>query len=59
MFQIEKWVKINRGCFLLVLIFESDTEEVQSKLKELLGPHESLIKKQNTTGAKILLKKLN
>lgn len=51
------WLTLNRGCFLLVAIFENGTKEVRKPLKKLLKNYLDLLKKQKTTGAKILLNK--
>ncbi|GLV34625.1 penguin [Carabus blaptoides fortunei] len=56
---VKKWITLNRGCFIFVFIFECNSDDVQNKLKNLLNSHVKLIEKQNSTGAKLLLKKLN
>ncbi|XP_066139835.1 protein penguin [Euwallacea fornicatus] len=55
---LTSWLKVNRGCFLLVAVWENSDDTVQGKLKLLLQPHLSLLKKQKTSGANILLKKM-
>lgn len=55
---ISHWLKINRGCFLLVAVFENNEESIQKLLKRKLKPHMKLLKSQTTPGAAILLKKL-
>ncbi|CAG9827685.1 unnamed protein product [Diabrotica balteata] len=52
------WLKLNRGCFLLVTVFENGSEETQNKMKQKLKNSLKLLKKQTSPGAKILLKKL-
>ncbi|KAL1494562.1 hypothetical protein ABEB36_010140 [Hypothenemus hampei] len=54
---LEHWLKINRGCFLLVAIWENNTNLIK-KLKSKLKPYEQLLQSQKTTGADILYKKL-
>lgn len=55
---LENWLKSNRGCFLLVSVYENGTEEVQSSLKSCLKKSKEFLKGQSTQGAKILLQKL-
>lgn len=57
-FQLSLWLKLNRGCFLLVVVFENGSKEVQKSLTEKLKKHLKLLKSQTSTGAKILLKKI-
>ncbi|KAF2897689.1 hypothetical protein ILUMI_08483 [Ignelater luminosus] len=54
---IKIWLTLNRGCFLLVTIYENGTESVQKQIKEKLKSHLSFLKKQKSSGAQILLKK--
>ncbi|KAF7270686.1 hypothetical protein GWI33_016355 [Rhynchophorus ferrugineus] len=55
---IKHWLKINRGCFLLVAVFENSEAHVQNMMKDKLKPHMKLLKSQTTSGAGILAKKL-
>ncbi|KAK9883600.1 hypothetical protein WA026_001775 [Henosepilachna vigintioctopunctata] len=55
---IESWIKFNRGCFLLLAVFENNAENVQKQLSEKLGLFKTQIKGLSSPGAKILLKKL-
>lgn len=52
------WLTLNRGCFLLLVIYENGTESVQTQMKEKLKSYLSLLKKQKSSGAQLLLKKL-
>lgn len=56
--QLSVWLKFNRGCFLLVMVFESGSAETQKILKEKLKKHVKLIKSQGNVGSKILLQKI-
>ncbi|GJQ72037.1 putative RNA binding protein [Trypoxylus dichotomus] len=42
---IKSWVKMNRGCFLLITVLENSNEDVTLKLKESHAPRTQLIKK--------------
>ncbi|CAH1108682.1 unnamed protein product [Psylliodes chrysocephalus] len=53
------WLTLNRGCFLLVAIFENGSEDTQNEIRIKLKKHVKLLKKQSSSGAKILLKKLS
>ncbi|XP_063703678.1 protein penguin [Culicoides brevitarsis] len=53
---VEKWLPLNRACFILLNLYETNDESVQSQIKELLN--KAALKKQQHSGAKILLKKL-
>ncbi|KAH1016099.1 hypothetical protein HUJ04_007374 [Dendroctonus ponderosae] len=55
---LKRWLKINRGNFLLVAVWENSISAVQKQLKVKLKPHLEFLKSQETAGAKILLKKL-
>ncbi|CAH0563589.1 unnamed protein product [Brassicogethes aeneus] len=55
---LQMWLKLNRGCFLLVILFENGSKDTQNGLKKKLKKHSKLLEKQSTQGAKILLKKL-
>lgn len=61
---MKSWCKCNRGCFLLVKIFETCKEANKQKdvLIKLFAQDKDLlktIKNEKTQGAKILLQKLN
>ncbi|RZC35677.1 penguin [Asbolus verrucosus] len=55
---LEKWLVLNRGCFVLVAVYENSTAEVREMLQKMLRKHRKLLKEQDTAGSKILLKKL-
>ncbi|KAB0793842.1 hypothetical protein PPYR_13462 [Photinus pyralis] len=55
---MQKWLTLNRGCFLLVALYENSTNEEQDELKSKLNAHLKILEKQKTAGAKILIKKL-
>lgn len=54
---VKQWLKTNRGSFLLVHIFEANSQEVQDRIIELVKPHVKSLKKP-TTGCIVLLKKI-
>ncbi|EFA09038.1 protein penguin [Tribolium castaneum] len=54
---LEKWLGLNRGCFLLVAVFENNSA-LQDTLKTKLMGHKKLLKSQSLAGSKVLLKKL-
>ncbi|XP_023026299.2 pumilio and CPL domain-containing protein penguin [Leptinotarsa decemlineata] len=56
--MLKVWLKLNRGCFLLIAVFESGSEETQNVMKSALKKQLKLLKKQSTPGAKILLNKI-
>ncbi|XP_031850368.2 pumilio and CPL domain-containing protein penguin isoform X1 [Nomia melanderi] len=56
---IKEWIKFNRGCFLLVLLLENETESTVNTLCSKLKPIKNSLKSETSPGAKILLKKLN
>uniref|UniRef100_A0A6P7GEJ8 Protein penguin-like n=1 Tax=Diabrotica virgifera virgifera TaxID=50390 RepID=A0A6P7GEJ8_DIAVI len=49
---LTSWLPLNRGCFLLVTVFENGSEETQNKMKEKLQKSLKLLKKQTSPGAK-------
>jgi pumilio family protein 6 len=55
---LEHWINFNRGCYLLITLLKSESEETISKLKSKLQKLENL-KLKDSTGASILLKTLN
>jgi len=55
----ESWLRVNRGCFLLVNLWDTEIEEVRSSLKEKIHPYTTILKRQDTPGAKLLIQKLN
>ncbi|XP_046818871.1 protein penguin [Vespa crabro] len=55
---LKQWIRFNRGCFLLILLIENETETVISNLILKLQAVLQNIKKEQTPGATILLKKL-
>lgn len=52
---IKVWIRTNRGCFFLLKLIESNSEEVAKKLKAKLKPHVNILKQQSSEGAKLLL----
>uniref|UniRef100_A0A1B6I1C4 PUM-HD domain-containing protein n=1 Tax=Homalodisca liturata TaxID=320908 RepID=A0A1B6I1C4_9HEMI len=53
-------MQFNRGCFLLVLLFESQNQTIRRVLRsKITETMKAFLQQQETTGAKILLKKLN
>ncbi|KAG5891729.1 hypothetical protein JTB14_000332 [Gonioctena quinquepunctata] len=55
--MLKIWLKLNRGCFLVVAIFENASEEIQSILRDKLKAHKKLLKKQDTPDCGRLPKK--
>uniref|UniRef100_A0A336MGJ9 CSON001138 protein n=1 Tax=Culicoides sonorensis TaxID=179676 RepID=A0A336MGJ9_CULSO len=53
---VEKWIPLNRACFVLVALYENNDDSIQEQLKKIID--KKLLKKQQHSGAKILLKKL-
>lgn len=53
---VQKWIPLNRACFILLTLIENNDESIQSQIKQLLD--KKSLKKQQHSGAKILLKKL-
>jgi len=51
------WINSNRGCFLLVLMLETEVPSIVEQVKEIVAPLKEKLMKQKFTGAKILLKK--
>ncbi|XP_013099769.1 protein penguin [Stomoxys calcitrans] len=56
---LKSWININRACFILLNIFENNSEDVQQQLRNLLKKHLAQLKKQKFNGAQLLVKKLN
>lgn len=52
------WMTCNRGCFMLICLFETELPEVASRLKTVLADSKGTLKKLKFPGAQILLKKL-
>lgn len=55
---LEKFIQINRGCFLLIFCLENSSSNVVSSLLTLLQPLKKKLTSLESPGAKILLKKL-
>lgn len=55
---LKQWIKFNRGCFLFILLIENEPKAIVNKLLLKLQGVLKSIKKQQTPGALILLKKL-
>nr|XP_040223438.2 protein penguin [Anopheles coluzzii] len=56
--QLSAWITQNRPSFLLLLIFENSTEEVQQMLRKKVVPMKKELKSQKHTGGKLLAEKL-
>uniref|UniRef100_A0A182LW26 PUM-HD domain-containing protein n=1 Tax=Anopheles culicifacies TaxID=139723 RepID=A0A182LW26_9DIPT len=56
--QTSAWITQNRTAFLLLLVFENSTEEVQQMLRKKLAPLKKELKAQKHTGGKLLAEKL-
>uniref|UniRef100_A0A182K363 PUM-HD domain-containing protein n=1 Tax=Anopheles christyi TaxID=43041 RepID=A0A182K363_9DIPT len=56
--QMTVWITQNRPSFLLLLIFENTTEEVQQMLRKKVVPLKKQLKTQQHTGGKLLAEKL-
>ncbi|CAL4236624.1 unnamed protein product [Meganyctiphanes norvegica] len=52
------WINSNRGCFLLVIMIETEVPSVVEKVKEIVTPLKGKLKSQKFKGAQILMKKL-
>uniref|UniRef100_A0A2M4BGH9 Putative puf family rna-binding protein n=1 Tax=Anopheles marajoara TaxID=58244 RepID=A0A2M4BGH9_9DIPT len=57
--QLKSWIGQNRPCFLLLLIFENATPEVQRMVKAKIASVKKELKTQKHTGGKLLVEKLN
>uniref|UniRef100_A0A2M4AJE2 Putative puf family rna-binding protein n=1 Tax=Anopheles triannulatus TaxID=58253 RepID=A0A2M4AJE2_9DIPT len=57
--QLKSWISQNRPCFLLLLIFENATTEVQRVVKAKIASVKKELKTQKHTGGKLLVEKLN
>lgn len=55
---VELWIQYNRGCFVLLNLYENGIESVQNSIKAFIEKKQKLIKKQKSSGSSILLKKL-
>uniref|UniRef100_A0A034VQG9 Protein penguin n=1 Tax=Bactrocera dorsalis TaxID=27457 RepID=A0A034VQG9_BACDO len=55
---LRDWLNVNRACFILLNVFEQNTEAVKSALKELLKPLSEVLKKEKGAGQKLLLNKM-
>lgn len=55
---LEQWIRFNKGCFLLILLIENEPKMVVSNLLSILQELLENIKKEETIGASILLKKV-
>ncbi|XP_058062880.1 protein penguin [Anopheles bellator] len=56
--QLKAWIAQNRPCFLLLLVFENATQNVQQLLKQKLLSLKKELKAQKHTGGKLLAEKL-
>ncbi|CAG9824619.1 unnamed protein product [Phaedon cochleariae] len=56
--MLKLWLKHNRSCFILITAYENSSEGTQDILKNKLRKHQNLLKKQDTPGSKIILKKI-
>lgn len=55
---IEKWIKYNRGCFVLILLLENEAPSTVNTLVSKLKPIMNTLESKSNSGAVILLKKL-
>ncbi|KAJ0177030.1 hypothetical protein K1T71_007039 [Dendrolimus kikuchii] len=55
---LKMWLPTNRGCFFLVKLIESNSDATASALKKKVKSHTSLLKQQESQGAKILLQNI-
>ncbi|KAK0167031.1 hypothetical protein PV327_004480 [Microctonus hyperodae] len=55
---IQRWIEFNRGCFLLILLLENESESVASNLISILKNSQKSLKCKKHSGASILLKKI-
>lgn len=55
---LESWIMVNRGCFVLVTMWETEVQEVQDLLKNKLKNYKKTLQQQSTKGAEILRSKL-
>uniref|UniRef100_A0A182Q8F2 PUM-HD domain-containing protein n=1 Tax=Anopheles farauti TaxID=69004 RepID=A0A182Q8F2_9DIPT len=56
--QAAVWITQNRSSFLLLLIFENSSADVQEILREKISTHKKVLKTQKHTGGKLLAEKL-
>uniref|UniRef100_A0A1A9WZ92 PUM-HD domain-containing protein n=1 Tax=Glossina brevipalpis TaxID=37001 RepID=A0A1A9WZ92_9MUSC len=55
---LQKWITINRACFILLNIVENNSEDIKNQLKSLLKFNHMLLEQQKFNGAELLKKKL-
>ncbi|KAL9882258.1 pumilio and CPL domain-containing protein penguin [Glossina fuscipes fuscipes] len=55
---LQKWITINRACFILLNVVENNSEEIKTHVQSVLKPHRTLLEQQKTNGAQFLIKKL-
>ncbi|KAF5284397.1 hypothetical protein FQA39_LY17072 [Lamprigera yunnana] len=55
---VEKWLTLNRGCFLFVILYENNPKIIREQLKERVCLHLKELQENHSSGAKLLLKKL-
>lgn len=55
---LRDWLNVNRACFILLNVFEQNTEAVKSALKKLLKPLSEVLKKEKGAGQKLLMNKM-
>ncbi|XP_076034574.1 pumilio and CPL domain-containing protein penguin [Oratosquilla oratoria] len=56
--ELPGWTLMNRGCFLLINMIETEIPSVVKQVVEHITPSKDRLKKQNFKGAEILLKKI-
>ena len=56
--SLESLLSCNRGAFVLVCMFETEIDQVTSKLRDMLKKNEKLLKKFKSKGIEILSKKI-
>ncbi|ESN93032.1 hypothetical protein HELRODRAFT_108234 [Helobdella robusta] len=57
--HLKSWLQSNRGCFVIINMLDLENDRVTERIKEYLLNCKSTLKKLESKGAEILLKKLN
>lgn len=57
--NIKSWIHSNRGCFILVLLLDIKQPKVTERVKEALNNCKTTLKKNDSRGAQLLLKRLS
>ncbi|XP_059059205.1 protein penguin [Achroia grisella] len=56
--NVTAWLATNRGCFFILKLIESNNDIIASKLVNKIKSHRNILK-ENVSGAKLLIQKLN